>query len=300
MNLKWIGVRVAGAAGLGAGNSRTKTIAITMTEKRVDSRHVSRVQQCAPKGGFTLIELLVVIAIIAILAAMLLPALARAKERAKRAQCLSNLKQIAIGMHVYALDNLDFVVAARLVPGSTYFNQLALDPPQELQAATVGLIMFSNSLQNIWTCPDRPKLPWLDSAYDQWNIGYQYMGGITNWYNPAQTLPSLSPVKMTRSKPFWVLAADAVVETENGWGQPDPTHLGVYDNLPPHKDTGVFPAGGNEVFTDGSARWCKANTMRFLTTWNLDQRKCYFYQDSSDFPPGPLLSQLNAPFMRPQ
>jgi len=238
--------------------------------------------------GFTLIELLVVIAIIAILAAMLLPALASAKERAKRTQCLSNLRQVGVASLIYAGDNNDIFIAAYDATSGAVPH--VLDPslgPAEWKS--VGLTVSSNGVNNIWSCPNRPGLPFYDGS--QWSLGYAYFGGITIWYNnSAGTGPSGSPIKSSTARPAWALAADDVAKTDQSgtlaWSWPAAPAGDGSSNLPAHKASpGSLPAGGNEAFADGSAQWEKAQLMMFLHTWfTAAQRQVWWYQsDLGDY-----------------
>jgi prepilin-type N-terminal cleavage/methylation domain-containing protein/prepilin-type processing-associated H-X9-DG protein len=127
-----------------------------------------------PTGaGFTLIELLVVIAIIAILAAILFPVFAQARDKARQTSCLSNIKQIGLGLMMYVQDYDERYPGAlqaiqTINGGSTSDMRIPLD----LQ------IMPYIKNDRIWTCPSDagPRVPATDTRIQWWDLNYRAKG----------------------------------------------------------------------------------------------------------------------------
>ena len=236
------------------------------------------------QNGFTLIELLVVIAIIAILAAMLLPALAKAKEKANRITCTGNLRQWGLAQAMYLDDNRQIFPNARIpkgvpgTPASYSADNMLWSDLASFAAAGSGDVGWFNGLppyvaakrlcdyannpakwvesRSIFTCPTSLALP--DERDPLVNVMFHYSinpsgnRGLTAGYGTNFSL------SMIRNPSAFVCYTEVRTHaSENPFYGTDPTkNLGSS-----HANTSKFSsrhnAGANLNFADGHVAWFK-------------------------------------------
>ena len=236
------------------------------------------------KKGFTLIELLVVIAIIAILAALLLPALSLAKEKSRRTVCISNLHQLTLGKLIYAADNQErFGSAVRDVGdytapylGSKYFTNLS-------ESMGKKILPCPNMATGVYRDPpwSETYTPWYESPAG-WVIGYYNLAGVpkvmqltmvapgaTNWVSPLTTsavgddLAIACDVNEDKTAAWWVTSSE-VAHTRAGHGS------ATTGSRPTIRPLDLGAQGGNVAYLDGSVRWKQIRQMSPHVVWNVN------------------------------
>ena len=226
-----------------------------------DKRSISRCRSAVfSRGAFTLIELLVVIAIIAILAAMLLPALSSAKQKAWTTSCNSNLHQVGLAMRMFADDNSELYPES----GTTiYWGSNDFDPPVGSgKRSWMEQVSSCIGNTNVYNCPGNVQLP--ASLRGPFN----YFNGCNGAYVAAGGHFAAVRGTAIMHPAAFVLSGDTAGTKNNGAGvQFDPQDADKDDYAQNCVGGAADPVvtaywqvhsrGQNVMFADGHTRWYK-------------------------------------------